>query len=357
MNPDLNQPVAVRTGEELPLEQLTTYLRQQLAGSTESLTVAVEQFPHGFSNLTYLVRLGDKELVLRRPPFGNKVASAHDMNREFRMLTRLSEVYAAAPRPELFCADEAVIGCPFYLMERRHGLILRKRLPEGITIDREMARCMSLSLIDNLAALHAIDYQTAGLSEMGKPEGYVQRQVSGWIKRYGHAQTTVVPAMDAVADWLSTHQPEETGASVIHNDYKYDNVMLDSHDLTKIVAVLDWEMATIGDPLMDLGTSLGYWVQSTDPEELREAAFGPTALPGSLTRQELVLRYEERTGIRITDEVFYYCFGLFKLAVIVQQIFARFARGSTKDPRFARLDRLVLVLAEQADRTLHTGTI
>ena len=355
MNPDLNQPVAVRAVEELPLEQLTAYLRQEFASSAESVTV--EQFPHGFSNLTYLVRLGDKDLVLRRPPFGNKVASAHDMNREFRMLTRLSEVYAAAPRPELYCADEAVMGCPFYLMERRHGLILRKKLPAGITIDRKTARCMSQSLIDNLATLHAIDYQTAGLSEMGKPEGYVQRQVSGWTKRYVQAQTAVVPAMDAVAHWLNEHLPAECGASVIHNDYKYDNVMLDSGDFTKIVAVLDWEMATIGDPLMDLGTSLGYWVQSTDPLELQQAAFGPTALPGSLTRQELVVRYEERSGIRVTDEVFYYCFGLFKLAVIVQQIFARFARGNTRDPRFAQLDQLVLLLAEQADRTLNTGAI
>lgn len=355
MNADLNQPVAVRTGEELPLEQLTAYLRQELAGSADSLTI--EQFPHGFSNLTYLVRLGDKELVLRRPPFGNKVASAHDMSREFRMLTRLSEVYAAAPRPALYCADEAVIGCPFYLMERRQGLILRKKLPEGITIDREVARRMSQSLIDNLAALHAIDYQTAGLSEMGKPEGYVQRQVSGWTKRYIQAQTAVVPTMDAVARWLNEHHPAEAGATIIHNDYKYDNVMLDSRDLTKIAAVLDWEMATIGDPLMDLGTSLGYWVQSTDPDELREAAFGPTALPGSLTRRELVLRYEDRSGIRVTDEVFYYCFGLFKLAVIVQQIFARFARGNTNDPRFARLDQLVLLLASQADRTLHSGRL
>ncbi len=355
MNVDLNPPAAVRAGEELPLEQLTAYLRQELAGSTESLTV--EQFPHGFSNLTYLVRLGDKELVLRRPPFGNKVASAHDMSREFRMLTRLSEVYAAAPRPELFCADDAVMGCPFYLMERRQGLILRKKLPEGITIDRETARCMSQNLIDNLAALHAIDYQTAGLSEMGKPEGYVQRQVSGWTKRYVQAQTAVVPAMDEVAHWLNEHLPAESGASVIHNDYKYDNVMLDNNDFTKIVAVLDWEMATIGDPLMDLGTSLGYWVQSSDPMELQQAAFGPTALPGSLTRRELVVRYEEQSGIRVTDEVFYYCFGLFKLAVIVQQIFARFARGNTKDPRFAQLDQLVLLLAQQADRTLHTGAI
>ena len=355
MNPDLNQPVAVREGEELPLEQLIAYLRRELAGSAESLTV--EQFPDGFSNLTYLVRLGDKELVLRRPPFGNKVASAHDMSREFRMLTRLSEVYAAAPRPELYCADEAVIGCPFYLMERRHGLVLRKNLPEGITIDRETARCMSQNLIDNLARLHAIDYQSAGLSEMGKPEGYVQRQVTGWTKRYIQAQTAIVPAMDAVAGWLNEHLPAAAGAGVIHNDYKYDNVMLDNNDLTRIVAVLDWEMATIGDPLMDLGTTLGYWVQSSDPVELQQAAFGPTALPGSLTRRDLVHRYEQQSGITVTDEVFYYCFGLFKLAVIVQQIFARFARGNTKDPRFAQLDRLVILLAEQADRTLHSGAI
>ena len=355
MNVELNNPSPIRPGEELPVAALTTYFQQHLPTITGPLTV--EQFPHGHSNLTYLLRLGTKELVLRRPPFGNQVATAHDMGREFRILSRLNAVYPAAPRPELYCDDVNIIGSPFYLMERRHGLILRKTLPEGITIDPQMARKMSCSLIDNLATLHAIDYQSAGLSEMGRPEGYVQRQVSGWTKRYQLAQTSVVPAMDRVANWLNANLPAESGATVIHNDYKYDNVMLAADDLTKIVAVLDWEMATIGDPLMDLGTSLGYWVEATDPVPLQRAAFGPTALPGSLTRREIVERYQEQTGANVPNVAFYYCFGLFKLAVIVQQIYARFARGHTTDPRFAHLDQLVLILGEQSDRTIESGRL
>lgn len=355
MSSDLNSPVPIRAGEELPLERLSDYLHQQLPDASGTLTV--DQFPHGHSNLTYLLRLGTRELVLRRPPFGNRVASAHDMGREFRMLSRLHHVFSAAPRPELYCEDESIIGCPFYLMERRRGLILRKTLPAGVTIDADLAGRMSCALIDNLASLHAIDYQAAGLSDMGKPEGYVQRQVVGWIKRYGQAQTSTVPAIDGVAKWLSEHLPPEMGATVIHNDFKYDNVMFDAADLTKIVAVLDWEMATIGAPLMDLGTSLGYWVEATDPVPLQQTAFGPTALPGSLTRAELVDRYQERTGVNVPDVIFYYCFGLFKLAVIVQQIYARFARGHTTDPRFAHLDQLVFLLGKQADQTLHSGKI
>lgn len=355
MSADLNPSTPIRPGEELPAERLIDYLKQHLPAIEGTLTV--EQFPHGHSNLTYLLRLGTKELVLRRPPFGNQVASAHDMSREFRILSRLNAVYPAAPRPELYCDDLSIMGAPFYVMERRHGLILRKTVPAGITIDSDLARRMSCALIDNLVALHAIDYQQAGLAELGKPEGYVQRQVSGWTKRYTQCQTSVIPAMDRVAGWLNDHQPPESGAAVIHNDYKYDNVMLDATDLTKIVAVLDWEMATIGDPLMDLGTSLGYWVEATDPAPLRCAAFGPTALPGSLMRREIVEWYQERTDTSVSNAVFYYCFGLFKLAVIVQQIYARFARGNTADPRFARLDQLVLVLSEHADRTIDSGEI
>ncbi len=355
MNTELNSPAPVRAGEELSLEPLKEYLHRQLPDVSGALTI--EQFPHGHSNLTYLLRLGVREFVLRRPPFGNRVASAHDMGREFRMLSRLHHVFTAAPRPVHYCEDESIIGCPFYLMERRHGLILRKKLPAGMTIDADLARRMSCALIDNLASLHAIDYQAAGLSDMGKPDGYVQRQVVGWIKRYGQAQTSTVPTIDGVAIWLSEHLPLETGATVIHNDFKYDNVMFDAADLTKIVAVLDWEMATIGDPLMDLGTSLGYWVEATDPVPLQQAAFGPTALPGSLTRRELVDRYQERTGAMVPDATFYYCFGLFKLAVIVQQIYARFARGHTTDPRFAHLDQLVSLLGKQADQTLQSGKI
>lgn len=370
MNADENSTSPVRAGEELPVERLSDYLQQHLPPadmncglkSTSQLPAGegilkVEQFPHGHSNLTYLLRLGSRELVLRRPPFGNQVATAHDMGREFRILSRLNACYPAAPRPELYCDDLTIMGSPFYVMERRHGVILRKTLPAGITIDPELARRMSCALIDNLAALHAVDYQCAGLAELGKPEGYVQRQVAGWTKRYAQAQTSVVPAMDRVARWLNENLPPESGAAVIHNDYKYDNVMLDANDLTKIVAVLDWEMATIGDPLMDLGTSLGYWVHATDPEPLQRAAFGPTAIPGSLTRRELVEHYQEKTGNTVPNVLFYYCFGLFKLAVIVQQIYARFVRGHTTDSRFAHLDQLVLILGQQSDRTIETGEI
>ena len=224
-----------------------------------------------------------------------------------------------------------------------------------MTIEPELVRRMSCALIDHLAALHAINYQQAGLSDLGKPEGYVQRQVAGWTKRYAQAQTGEVSAMDRVARWLNENYPLESGVAVIHNDYKYDNVMLDADDPTKIVAVLDWEMATVGDPLMDLGTSLGYWVESTDSEPLQRAAFGPTAIPGSITRHELIDRYQEQTGVAVPNMLFYYCFGLFKLAVIVQQIYARYVRGNTTDPRFAHLDQLVLILGEQADGTLHSG--
>jgi len=355
MSADHNTTAAIRSGEELPVERLVNYLQRELPDAGGAVTV--EQFPSGHSNLTYLVRRGEHEWVLRRPPFGNVVASAHDMGREFRMLSRLHAVYPPAPRPELYCDDEAVLGAPFYLMERRRGVILRKSLPPGITIDANLARRMSSALIDNLAALHAIDVQQAGLADMGKPEGYVQRQVAGWSKRYANAKTSDVPAMERLAEWLVKNQPAESGVAVVHNDYKYDNVILDPDDLTRIVAVLDWEMATIGDPLMDLGTSLAYWVEATDPAPLRQAAFGPTALPGSLTRREVVERYQLQTGRAVPQPEFYYCFGLFKLAVIVQQIYARFARGNTSDPRFAHLDQLVVLLSEQSERTLSAGRL
>jgi aminoglycoside phosphotransferase (APT) family kinase protein len=355
VNAELNDAAPIRSGEELPLDRLAAYLQQELPGPSGPLRI--EQFPHGHSNLTYLLHLGTRELVLRRPPFGNLVATAHDMGREFRILSRLHDVFPAAPRPELLCDDESIIGAPFYLMERRHGLILRKALPAGMTIDAEAARRMSCTLIDNLAALHAVDYRAAGLADAGKPEGFVERQVVGWTKRFAQAQTSEAPALRRVAEWLHQNRPPESGTAVIHNDYKYDNVMFAAEDLTQIAAVLDWEMATLGDPLIDLGTSLGYWVEPTDPPALKEAAFGPTALPGSLTRREVVDRYQEKMCRAVPNVLFYYCFGLFKLAVIVQQIYARFVRGTTADPRFARLDRLVALLGDQAARTLDSGKV
>jgi aminoglycoside phosphotransferase (APT) family kinase protein len=354
MHAPLDSTVPIRSGEELPLERLHAYLKERLKDIEGPL--AIEQFPHGHSNLTYLLRLGDKELVLRRPPFGNQVKTAHDMGREYRVLSRLCTVFAAAPRPYLYCDDESVLGSPFYVMERRHGRIIRQSKPD-LAIDPEMARRLSTALIDHLALLHSLDYQAAGLGDLGKPEGYVQRQVTGWTDRYAKSKTDDLPALERVARWLSENLPLESGASVIHNDYKYDNLVFDVNDPTRIVAVLDWEMATVGDPLMDLGTTLGYWVEASDPEALRRAAVGPTALPGSLTRRELVQRYQQQTGRTMVNPAFYYCFGLFKIAVILQQIYARYVRGHTQDARFAHLNHVVAVMSQQAESVLQSGEL
>jgi aminoglycoside phosphotransferase (APT) family kinase protein len=355
MNIELDQTAPIRPGEGLDLARLEAYLFAYLPQFAGRL--AVEQFPHGHSNLTYLLRLGTTELVLRRPPFGNQVATAHDMGREYRVLSKLSIVFPEAPRPYLFCDHASVIGAPFYVMERRQGLILRRSLPSGFTLDPESARRLGHSLIQTLSRLHAVDYQAAGLGDLGKPAGYVARQVTGWINRYNNARTDDLAAMDQITRWLTEHQPPESGVAVIHNDFKYDNVVLDPANVTRIVAVLDWEMATLGDPLMDLGTTLGYWVEAGDPEPLRSAAVGPTMLKGSLSRRELVEHYQEASGREISSPRFYYCFGLFKVAVIIQQIYARFARGHTHDPRFAKMNEVVAVMSQQAVRAIESEAI
>jgi len=355
MTIELDRAAPIRTGEELASEPLKHYLCERLPGFSGQLLI--EQFPHGHSNLTYLLRIGNQELVLRRPPFGNQVQTAHDMSREYRVLSKLSVVFPLAPRPYFFCDDLGVIGAPFYVMERRTGVILRKSLPPNAALALDTMHQLSLALIDGLARLHGIDYQSAGLEELGKPAGYVARQVTGWAKRYANARTDDVPSMDDVARWLTENTPPESGASVIHNDYKFDNLVLDAADLTKIVAVLDWEMATLGDPLMDLGTTLGYWVEAGDLEALKAARLGPSLLPGCLTRTELVERYETATQRPVSYPLFYYVFGLFKIAVIIQQIYARFVRGNTRDPRFAQLNKVVAVMNQQAERTINAGTI
>jgi aminoglycoside phosphotransferase (APT) family kinase protein len=346
----------VRPGEELDLPMLGAYLATHLPGVTASDPLMVEQFPHGHSNLTYLVRAGGRELVLRRPPFGNRVKSAHDMGREYRILSRLCRVYEPAPCPLRFCEDEDVLGAPFYLMERRRGIILRKP-PADRPIPPETVRRLCESLVEGLVRLHGLDYEAAGLGDIGKPEGYVERQVTGWSRRYRDAQTDEVPALDRAADWLAANRPSESGSALIHNDYKFDNLVLDPDDLGRIVAVLDWEMATIGDPLMDLGTTLGYWIQADDPEPMKRFLAGPTALPGSLTRRELAEHYGCQAGRPIPDLLFYYVYGLFKIAVIAQQIYARYVRGATRDPRFAPLGAVVAALGESAGRAIDAGRV
>lgn len=336
----------VREGEELPIDELQPWLDEALPDTPGAVTV--EQFPSGYSNLTYLIKKGDTELVLRRPPFGVQVKSGHDMAREHKVLSGLAGVYAPAPRPLAYCEDEAVIGAPFYVMERRQGIILRRRIPKELTLTPSTLRAMCLSLVDNLADLHAVDVKAAGLADLGKPEGYAQRQVEGWIRRFEKAKTSDVPHMDEIAKWLTERIPETGDATLVHNDYKFDNVMLDPQDPTRITAVLDWEMCTLGDPLMDLGTTLGYWVEASDDPRWKFVAFSPTYGAGALTRRELAERYAEKTGRDVSNMLFYYCFALQKIATIIQQIFYRYKQGHTSDPRFSQLDQLVAVLAETA---------
>jgi len=345
-----------RPGEELDSAALAAYLAQHLPGGvTGELTV--EQFPGGHSNLTYLVRIGDREAVLRRPPVGSKVKSAHDMGREVRVLSRLAPAWPPAPAPLVYCEDEAVLGCRFYLMERRRGVILRKQPPPGVAIDPPTARRLCEALIDCLVELHAIDYAAVGLGDLGRPEGYTARQVRGWTERYAGSQTDDIPSVTEVAAWLASHLPRSGPPALIHNDFKFDNVVLDPDDLTRVTGVLDWEMATVGDPLMDFGTALAYWVEPGDPPPMVEMRFGPTTLPGMMPRAEVAARYAERSGRDLRDITFYYAFGLFKTAVVVQQIYYRWKQGLTRDPRFAPLIHAVRLLCDHAAAAIARGSL
>lgn len=346
----------VRSGEELNASALALWLRERLDGVEGP--VEIEQFPGGHSNLTYLLRFGGRELVLRRPPFGSKVKTAHDMGREYRILSRLHAVYPKAPRALAHCDDPELLGAPFYIMERVRGVILRhQKPPQGVELSPETMRTLSEAAVDGLADLHGVDYEAAGLGGLGRPEGYVARQVKGWSERWRNARTDDVPDLDRIIAWLAENQPPERGAALIHNDYKYDNLVLAPEDLTRVVAVLDWEMATIGDPLMDLGTSLGYW---TDPEDIPGLLLlpgGPTTLEGNLNRAQVVERYANRSGRDVSDILFYYVFGLFKIAVIAQQIYYRYRQGLTRDERFASLIGAVRILGSTASKTLAKGRI
>lgn len=351
----MDSTVPVREGEQLDLDKLAPYLAKALGES--SAAIEVEQFPGGHSNLTYLVRLGNRELILRRPPFGSKVKSAHDMGREYRLLSKLAPVYRRAPKPVVYCENESVLGCRFYLMEQIRGQILRKKLPKEITLDEPTARALCDAFVDTFVELHAIDYEAVGLGDFGKPHGYVERQVTGWTKRYQGSQTDDVPTVDRVASWLADQMPTSGPGAIIHNDYKFDNLVLDPDDITNIIGILDWEMGTVGDPMMDIGTSLSYWVEADDPEPLKGMAFGPTMRPGMYTRQQLAERYGERSGRDVSRILFYFCFGLFKTAVVVQQIYYRYVQGLTKDERFASLGMVMEMLVERAAGAIDRDSI
>lgn len=349
---DTTKPV--REGEELDADRLRAYLADTLGGDAD---IAIEQFPGGHSNLTYLVRHGDDEYVLRRPPFGSKVKTAHDMGREYRVLSKLSKVYSKAPAPIAMCEDESIIGARFYLMQRLRGIILRKRVPEGMDLDEATSRRLCDALVETLAELHGLDYEAAGLGDFGRPAGYIERQITGWTKRYAASRTDDIPSIERVAEWLAANMPAENTPSLIHNDIKFDNLVLDADDITKVIGILDWEMSTLGDPLMDFGTSLCYWIEATDPQALRMMAFSVTAHPGMMTRRELVDAYAKATGADVSNIVFYYAYGLFKTAVVAQQIYYRYHQGLTKDARFGQFIYAVRLMADKAAESIETGEL
>ncbi|TAE00530.1 MAG: phosphotransferase family protein [Bacteroidetes bacterium] len=349
----LDQAKNTRAGEELNIENLKIFFKEQLPHFQGDITI--KQFPSGYSNLTYLLQIGEQELVLRRPPFGAKVKAGHDMAREFNILKTIFSAYPKVPKPIIYSNDLAVLGAEFYVMQRVKGVILRNTPPKEFLLTSALIRQISEASIDNLVQIHAIDVQKNGLETLGKAEGYVQRQVEGWIGRYEKAKTDDVLNMQKTATWLQANMPISQAICLIHNDYKYDNLVLNPENLSEIMAVLDWEMATIGDPLMDLGTTLAYWADADDLPALRH--FSLTSFEGNLNRQEIAELYAQKSGRNLSEIVFYYAFGCYKIAVIVQQIYFRFVQGFTQDQRFANLIHMVYAFAENAVLAIEKGKI
>lgn len=321
---------ALREEDAFDVDALHRWLSTQV--SLPDTPPEVRQFAGGASNLTYLLRYADRDLVLRRPPAGVKAASAHDMRREHRVQQALKPVYRYVPEMVAFCDDPSVMGSDFYVMERVEGTILRGRLPKGMELSEEQARTLGYRAVDSLLELHQVDVEAAGLSDLGKGLGYVSRQVAGWSDRYRRARTENVPDFEPVMAWLTENQPADVAIRLVHNDFRLDNLVLD--DDLNVVGVLDWEMATLGDPLMDLGGALAYWVQADDDDMMRVSKRQPTDLPGMPTRAEVVAHYGARTGLPVESWTFYEVFGLFRLAGIAQQIYYRFHHGQTTNPAF-----------------------
>ena len=346
----MDNPKEIRPGEEFSLEKLKTYLSENNI-NTDNLSI--KQFPSGYSNLTYFLKSSSQEFVLRRPPFGAKsLKGGHDMFREYNVLKNLKSQFTKVPDVYLYCDNNEIIGVPFYLMQRVEGYIIRPNLQQKDSPGKEVIQSVSKSLVSSLVELHNVDIDQANLNELGNINGYIKRQVEGWIKRYNHSKTDSISNMDFIASWLHENQPLEDQSSIVHNDFKYDNLILDKDNHSKITAVLDWEMATIGDPFMDLGTTLGYWVDKNDLPELKLFQLSATTLEGNPTREGILELYEKESGKNITNPVFYYVFGLFKIAVIAQQIYFRYKKGYTKDRRFSVLNLAVMSLSVMAKQAI-----
>lgn len=351
MTAEIDPTRAVREEDRIDIAAVDAFLQTHIDGLRGE--PELRQFPGGASNLTYLIRYANRELVLRRPPSGAKAASAHDMLREARVMAALKPHYRHVPAILATCDDERVLGSGFYVMERLHGVILRRELPTSLGLDAAGVRALCENFVDRLVDLHRIDVGSPPLSELGKGAGYIARQVEGWSTRWRKALTEDTDPCEDVLAWLADRQPaQESAICVIHNDYRFDNVLLDPANPLNIIGVLDWEMATLGDPLMDLGGSLAYWVQADDDAVFQSFRRQPTHVPGMMTRRELVDYYGRRSGIDVGRVDFYEVFGLFRLMVIIQQIYRRYALGQTHNEQFAGFGRAAACMGERSRRRM-----
>lgn len=349
-NPGTDRAGAVRAGEELDAAAVSAWLRTQ--GVTLDGEPEVTQFAGGASNWTYRLQYANRDLILRRPPSGTKAKSAHDMNREYSVQKALKPVYPAVASIVALCHDESVIGCEFYVMDRIEGLIPRRNMPAGVELTREQARQLCFNMIDKLIELHRVDWRAAGLEKLGKGQGYAKRQIDGWCDRWDKARTwNVLPGRD-VMRWLRANTPDDVATCVIHNDWRLDNLVFDVDDPTKVIGVLDWEMATLGDPLMELGTTLAYWAQADDDRFILSTRRQPSHLPGMLTRREIVDYYCSKMNLQPENWAFYEVYGLFRLAVIIQQIYYRYHHKQTRNPAFKRFWLLANYLVWRSRRLI-----
>jgi aminoglycoside phosphotransferase (APT) family kinase protein len=332
---------------------LARYLEENIDGLAGPLQF--RRFTGGHANHTYLVGARDREFVLKREPAGRKAKSAHDMRREYHILSLLAPVYVYAPRAVLLCEDPGVFGGVFCVMERIRGEIVRSAAAAARVGTETMALRFN-ALIDALAELHQVDVDDAGLGSFGKPEGYRERQVKGWCRRFREAATITPDVAEDVMSWLERRMPKEAaGRAVVHNDFKLDNLVWDTQVPHGLAGVLDWEMSTVGDPLMDLACTLSFWIEESDPAQLRSLRAMPTDQPGMPTRREALLRYRQRTGTAVAQFDYFHCFGLFRRAVIEQQKFHRFVTQQTRDPRYANLDQAVRILLESCRAIISTA--
>ncbi len=346
----LDKAKSVRVGESFDIEIVDRWLKNQ--GVDLQGVPTVTQYAGGASNWTYCLKYNNRELILRKPPKGTKAKSAHDMGREYRVQKALKPLYPYVPEMIAFCEDKSLIEDEFYVMEKLVGIIPRANLPKALTYTEKDIRNLCLSVLDRFVELHDIDYKAAGLEKLGRGSGYCERQIKGWSKRYRNAKTWNVPSYEKVMRWLEERIPEDIKTCIIHNDYRFDNVVLNPNKIDDIIGVLDWEMATLGDPLMDLGNSLAYWIQSDDPFILRKTRRQPTHLKGMLKRKEVVDYYCEKANLKIDNWPFYEVYGLFRLAVILQQIYYRYHHKQTNNPAFKNFWILVNFLNLRCNRII-----